>query len=84
MANKKVEDHDIEDLHGPMNSVAKEDAKIWTGVEHKVEEEYELHEHRTVVAKKQKAKKSSKKQDRRISKQLVKQPDKDESALLHK
>ena len=57
MANKKVENHDIEDLHGPMNSVAKEDAKIWTGLEHKKESEYELHEHRTVVAKKQKAKK---------------------------
>jgi len=27
MANKKVENHDIEDLHGPMNSVAKEDAR---------------------------------------------------------
>ena len=84
MANKKVENHDIEDLHGPMNSVAKEDAKIWTGLEHKKESEYELHEHRTVVAKKQKAKKSSKKQDRRISKQLVKQTDERQSALLHK
>jgi len=70
MANKKVENHDIDDLHGPMNSVAKDDAKVWAGVDDKEEEEYDIHEHRTVVAKKQKAKKSSKKQERRISKHI--------------
>lgn len=75
MASKRIKDQDIEDTHGPMNSVAKDDAKVWAGVDHKDESEYDEDEHRVVVAKKQKAKKSSKKLDRRISKQLVKNID---------
>ena len=29
MSNKKFAAQDLEDTHGPMNRVAKEDAKVW-------------------------------------------------------
>jgi uncharacterized protein (UPF0335 family) len=70
MSNKKYNIEDIEDTNGPMNSVAKEDAEVWAndaaGVNY---DEKQLH--RIKVAKKQKAKKSSTKQDRRMSKQII-------------
>ena len=31
MAHKKFENQDLEDNHGPMNSVAKDDALVWAG-----------------------------------------------------
>lgn len=70
MAKKKFNPEDIEETTGPMNSVAKDDAEIWannaSGIDY---DEKQLH--RIKVAKKQKAKKSSTKQDRRFKKQII-------------
>lgn len=70
MAYKKNTPEDLEDLHGPMNSVAKDDAEEWTKRKHAHETEEQ--QHRIKVAKKQKAKRASKKQDRSISKNILK------------
>lgn len=73
MARKKFQIQDLEDIHGPMNSVAKDDALAWAGappVKHLSKLDAELE--REVRAKKKKAKTSSKKYDRRISKNILK------------
>ena len=70
---KKVSLDDIEELHGPMNSVSKEDALVWAGapqVKHLSQLDSELE--KEVKAKKQKAKRSSVKHDRKISKEIKK------------
>jgi len=68
--NKKFSVEEIQEIHGPMNSVAKDDAEEWTRRKHARETEEQ--QHRIKVAKKQKAKTSSKKQDRRTSKNILK------------
>ena len=73
MANKKITPEEIEDIHGPMNSVAKEDALAWAGappVKHLSKLDAEME--REVRAKKKKAKTSSKKHDRAVSKHIQK------------
>jgi len=72
MSNKKFQDQDLEDNHGPMNSVSKDDAKVWATKKNRSKDFSEEQLHRIEVAKKQKEKKSSKKLDRRTSKQILK------------
>ena len=72
MTAKKFEDQDLEDNHGPMNSVAKDDALVWAGappVKHLSNLDPDTQ--RIVRAKKYKAKRSSTKQDRRLSKDII-------------
>jgi hypothetical protein len=70
MARKKIDLSDLEDTQGPMNSVAKVDAVVWTQRKHAHETSEQ--QHRIRVAKKQKAKTASKKQDRRTNKSILK------------
>ena len=70
---KKVTLDDYEEIHGPMNSVSKEDALIWAGappVKHLSKLDPDTQ--RIVRAKKSKAQRSSKKQDRKASKEIMK------------
>ena len=53
-----------------MNSVSKEDAEEWTRRKHAHETDEQ--KHRIKVAKKQKAKNASKKHDRSVSKNILK------------
>jgi|TARA_B100000941_G_C28499822_1_gene553353 hypothetical protein len=71
MANKRYKDQDIKDNHGPMNSVSKDDALVWVGVP-PVKHLSQLDPliEKQVRAKKNKAKKSSKKLDRHIGKMI--------------
>lgn len=73
MSTKKYNTQDIQDNHGPMNSVAKADAMVWAGVQNL--ESADEQQRRVVQAKKQKAKRSSKKQDRRTAKEIIKHID---------
>jgi hypothetical protein len=66
MSTKKFTDQDIQDTHGPMNSVSTEDSKNWAG-----DDGDDKATSRKAMAKKKKAVNSSKKNDRRISKQLI-------------
>lgn len=70
MSTKKFKTQDIQDTHGPMNSVAKADAMVWAGVSNL--ETADDQQRRVVQAKKQKAKTASKKQDRRTAKEIIK------------
>lgn len=73
MTKKKFEDQDHDSTMGPMNSVSKDDALVWAGappVKHLSKLDSDLQ--REVRAKKQKAVQSTKKNDRRISKELIK------------
>ena len=73
MAHKKFENQDLEDNHGPMNSVAKDDALVWAGappVKHLSKLDPDTQ--RIVRAKRYKAKRSSIKSDRRVSKEIIK------------
>lgn len=70
MSRKKFDKEAIEDVHGPMNSVAKEDAKVWAS-KHGVDYD-EKQIKRIEIAKKKKAKRSTLKQDRRDAQQLMK------------
>lgn len=73
MSNKKFNKEELKDTHGPMNSVSKDDALVWAGapdVEHL--SKLEPHKRREVLAKKQKARTSSKKHDRNLGKQILK------------
>lgn len=72
MAKKKFNPEDLEETVGPMNDVAKADALAYAGapdVKHlsKLDSAAE----RAVRAKKQKIKKTSKKSDRRLRKQII-------------
>lgn len=72
MTVKKFSPDELEETMGPMNSVAKDNAKMWT--ERKIHSE-NLNPgqiHRVEVAKKKKAVTSSKKQDRKNSKDIIK------------
>jgi hypothetical protein len=72
MSKKKIDPEELlEETHGPMNSTAKEDAKVWTAMKSGIDyNEKQLN--RIAVAKKKKAKISSKKDDRRKAKQAIK------------
>ena len=71
MPNKQFNKEELKDIHGPMNSVAKDDAEVWANA--KAGKNYDDKQiHRIAVAKKKKAKTSSKKHDRNVSKQILK------------
>ena len=71
MSNKNITKDIIKDTHGPMNSVSKDDAIIWT--EQVSGQDYDEKQKRRIIqAKKNKAKVSSKKHDRKISKSILK------------
>lgn len=71
MSNKKFNKEDINDIHGPMNSVSKEDSKVWASA--KAGKNYDAKQiQRIALAKKRKAVNSTKKYDRNISKQILK------------
>tara|TARA_B100000809_G_C14904864_1_gene447596 strand:- start:178 stop:420 length:243 start_codon:yes stop_codon:yes gene_type:complete len=72
MASKKVRPEEFEITDGPMNSVALNDAKVWAEQQDKSKHYSKEGLHRVVVAKKQQAKVSSKKHDRQVSKQIIK------------
>jgi len=75
MGKKNYNPNDIKDTHGPMNSVSKEDAEIWAHAKAGVD--YDAKQiKRIALAKKKKAKTSTKKHDRRMSKQIIKNIDK--------
>ena len=72
MSRKKIDPEELHDTTGPMNGVAKQDALAWTGLpdmEHLSKLEPKVK--RKVLAKKAKAKLSSKKDDRRKAKQTI-------------
>lgn len=70
MAHKRIKKEELQEIHGPMNSVSKEDAEEWTRRKHSHETEEQ--QHRIKVAKKQKAKNASKKHERNVSKNILK------------
>mgnify|MGYP000429089829 FL=1 len=71
MSKKIIDDEVLYDTHGPMNSVSKDDAEVWT--EQSSGKDYnEQQKRRIIQAKKNQAKVSSKKQDRKISKSILK------------
>lgn len=72
MAVKKFTDEVFEDTIGPMNSVSKQDAKIWARKKARSENLAPEQIHRIEIAKKKKAVTSSKKQDRKNSKDIIK------------
>lgn len=69
MSRKKFQIEDLEETVGPMNEVATADAMAYTGV--KNPDEMNEYEKRTTAIKKQKIKKTSKKSDRRLRKQII-------------
>lgn len=72
MAKKKFSIDDLSETEGPMNSVAKEDAIHYTGApEVKHLSDLDSRSERAVRAKKQKIKKTTKKADRRLKKQII-------------
>ena len=71
MSRKKFDKELIKDNHGPMNSVSKDDALVWTGApDVKDLKKLQPGLRRGVLAKIKKAENSSKKADRNISKQI--------------
>lgn len=74
MSRKKYNPSEIRDTHGPMNSVSKEDAKVWAS-KHGIDYD-EKQIKRIEQAKKKKARASTKKHDRRMSKQIINNIDK--------
>lgn len=69
--NKKFNPDEVEETVGPMNSVSKEDAQQWANAKAGVDYD-EKQVGRIAQAKKKKAKTSSKKHDRRVGKQILK------------
>ena len=69
MSRKKFNPDDLDETVGPMNHVAKEDAMVWAGV--KNPDNMNEYEKRTVVVKKQNIKKSTVKNERRVSKNII-------------
>lgn len=69
--NKKFNPDEIQDTTGPMNSVSKEDAEYWASDKAGIDYD-EKQISRIAQAKKKKAKTSSKKHDRRVGKQILK------------
>ena len=74
MSGKKYNPSEMRDTHGPMNSVSKEDAEVWANA--KVGKDYDEKQIKRIAnAKKRKARTSTKKHDRRMSKQILKNVD---------
>lgn len=69
MSNKRITQEDLTETEGPMNNVASEDALVYAKVD--PNRPLDIHKQRQVRAKKQKIKKSSKKADRRINKNII-------------
>ena len=72
MSVKKFTTEVFDDTIGPMNSVSKDDARIWAQKKARSEKLAPEQIHRIGVAKKKKAVTSSKKQDRKQSKDIIK------------
>lgn len=72
MSVKKFNKEDLEENHGPMNSVSKEDAEVWASKKARSKDFSPEQLHRIEVAKKKKAVRSTTKQDRRTSKNILK------------
>jgi hypothetical protein len=71
MSRKKIDPEELlEETNGPMNSVAKEDAEVWAARKSGIDYN-EKQIKRIAVAKKKKAKISSKKDERRKAKQAI-------------
>jgi hypothetical protein len=71
MSNKKFNKEEVKDIHGPMNSVSKDDSEVWANA--KAGNDYDAKQiQRIAIAKKKKAVTSTKKYDRNISKQILK------------
>ena len=77
MSVKKFTTEVFDDTIGPMNSVSKDDAKVWARKKARSEKLAPEQVHRIEVAKKKKAVTSSKKQDRKQSKDIIKHLGKD-------
>jgi hypothetical protein len=75
MTVKKFSVDEVSDNHGPMNSVAKEHAKYWTKKKAWSEDLSQQQIHRIEVAKKKKEVTASKKQERKLSKDIIKHLD---------
>jgi hypothetical protein len=75
MTVKKFSVDEVSDNHGPMNSVAKEHAKYWAKKKAWSEDLSEHQIRRIEVAKKKKEVNASKKQDRKLSKDIIKHLD---------
>lgn len=76
MTVKKLSAVDIDETIGPMNSVAKDNATMWASRKNQSENLAPAQVRRIEVAKKKKAVTSSKKQDRKNSKNIIKYIDK--------
>lgn len=72
MSVKKFNKVDLDEIHGPMNSVSKEDAEVWAAKKARSKDFSQEQLHRIEVAKKKKAVRSTTKQDRRTSKNILK------------
>ena len=73
MAKKKFNKEVLSDTHGPMNSVSKDDALVFVGIKGvKHLSKLDAEAKREVLAKKRKLVNSTKKQDRRNSKNIIK------------
>ena len=72
MTVKKFSIDEVSDNHGPMNSVAKEHAKYWAKKKAWSEDLSEHQIRRIEVAKKKKEVTASKKQERKDSKNIIK------------
>ena len=71
MGKKTYNENEIKDTHGPMNNVSNEDAEVWANAKAGVDYN-EKQIKRIALAKKKKAKTSTKKYNRRMSKQIIK------------
>lgn len=70
---KRITEEELEETHGPMNSVAKDDALVYAGApEVKHLSQLEPHVEREVRAKKNKIKRSTTKHERAIGKAINK------------
>jgi hypothetical protein len=69
MAKKKFNPDDLEEAVGPMNDVATADAMAYARADES--RPLDKHKEREVRAKKQQIKKSTKKSERRMSKQII-------------
>lgn len=71
MGKKTYNENEIKDTHGPMNNVSNGDAEVWANAKAGVDYN-EKQIKRIALAKKKKAKTSTKKHNRRMSKQIIK------------
>lgn len=69
VAKKKFDPESLEETVGPMNDVAKADAMAYARADEN--RPLDKHKEREVRAKKQQIKKSTKKTERRLSKQII-------------